>query len=195
MSPWSFRQCDQRNFPCPLYSPRAPQSRDCLTGNSRGHQRRKSSCRNLRWCTGERGMRQIIFILHFNCFKLTVDVMLIKCLANESCCSCRPTTAAGALCPRCSMKIACVAVTTGASALSVYPESNGTLNTKLSGSIECWSTARLYHISSVALLFNSLKWLKLKKEINKWFCSLNVKNEILLRFWRVWWIRNVINPS
>lgn len=92
--------------------------------------------------------------------ELTAEVMLMKCLANDSCVYWRPMTAAAALCPRCSMNMECAAVTNTELFLPLYPESKGTLNTKLSGSIECWSTARLNHDVSIALAFKSAKCLR-----------------------------------
>lgn len=87
---------------------------------------------------------------------LTAEVMFIKCEAKVECWNWRPTTAAGALWPLCSTKTAWVAVTKGLFWISA---SKGTENTKLSGSIVCWWTALLYHSSSMALLFVSLKCL------------------------------------
>nr|CAD7570714.1 unnamed protein product [Timema californicum] len=63
---------------------------------------------------------------------LTVDVMFRKCAASVECWNCNPTTAAGARCPLWSTNTACVAVTRG---LPWAPASNGTENTKLSGSM------------------------------------------------------------
>lgn len=90
-------------------------------------------------------------------FQLTVDVMFKKWVARVECWNCKPTTAAGALCPFDSIKTACVAVT---NVFGDAPTSNGTENTKLFGSILCWSTALLYQTSSIALRLYSLKCLQ-----------------------------------
>ena len=83
--------------------------------------------------------------------------MFWKWDARLECWICSPTTAAGAWWPLCSMNTACVAVTRG---LMLDVASNGTEKTKLSGSMPCWSTALLYHTSSIARWFVSLKCLQ-----------------------------------
>lgn len=52
------------------------------------------------------------------------------------------------------------------------PALKGTLKTKLSGSMECWSTARLYHEESIALAYFSANGL------NKGNVSFSISGQI-----------------
>lgn len=157
-SPWWFRRSARRIFRCVRCAQIAERSHCYRAGSNRAHRTRKFSC-NVRFqCTNEtKASIECTLAVSAN---LTAEVMLIKCFANDSCVYWRPMTAAAALWPRCSMNMECAAVTNTELFLPLYPESKGTLNTKLSGSIECWSTARLNHDVSIALAFKSAKCLQ-----------------------------------
>lgn len=73
---------------------------------------RKLLWKSAGWFVASSGSKAIIIRDNRSLFNVTVDVMLTKREAREECWNCKPTTAAGALCPL-PMKTAWVAVTSG----------------------------------------------------------------------------------